>query len=202
AALLCAKIVWPETQKPLTGENAKMVDEKVDANVLDAAARGAGEGLQLALNVAAMLLAFIALIALANALLQNLCGLVHLPKVTIEGILAIPGTVVAFIMGVPWSDCWSVGKLIGVKTAVNEFVAYMQMADMLKAGLLARRSVIITTYALSSFANFSSIAIQIGGISAIAPNRRHDLAKLGLLAMVVGAIATFMTANIAGVLVP
>ena len=106
-------------------------------------------------------------------------------------------------MGVPTQDCWVVGKLIGVKTVLNEFVAYLQLTDILKSGQpLTHRSVVIVSYALSGFANFSSIAIQIGGISGIAPSRRHDLAKLGLKAMVVGAIATFMTANIAGILIP
>lgn len=203
AALACAKIVMPEIGKPVTGGHVKMVDEKIDANVIDAAARGASEGLHLALNVAAMLLAFIALIAMGNALLQNACGWVGLPRISLESALAVIGWPLAWIMGVPAVDCWAVGKLIGVKTVVNEFVAYLQLADMLQKGEpLSYRSVVIASYALSGFANFSSIAIQIGGISAIAPTRRHDLAKLGLKAMVVGAIATFMTATIAGILIP
>ena len=150
-----------------------------------------------------MLLAFIALIAMGNALLQNACGWVGLPRISLESALAVIGWPLAWIMGVPAVDCWAVGKLIGVKTVVNEFVAYLQLADMLQKGEpLSYRSVVIASYALSGFANFSSIAIQIGGISAIAPTRRHDLAKLGLKAMVVGAIATFMTATIAGILIP
>ncbi|MBI4386384.1 MAG: NupC/NupG family nucleoside CNT transporter, partial [Elusimicrobia bacterium] len=109
----------------------------------------------------------------------------------------------AWVMGVPSADCLTVGKLIGVKTVVNEFVAYLQMAELLKSGSpLSYRSIVIASYALSGFANFSSIAIQIGGISGIAPGRRHDLAKLGLAAMLTGAVATFMTATIAGILVP
>lgn len=201
AALACAKIVIPETEKPLTGAHVKMVNEKIDANVIDAAARGASEGLQLAFNVAAMLLAFIALIAMVNALLQGSCRLLHLPVVSLEQVMALAGWPLAWVMGVPTAECWAVGRLIGVKTVLNEFVAYLQMADMMNKGELSYRSVVIASYALSGFANFSSIAIQIGGISGIAPTRRHDLAKLGLKAMVTGAIATFMTATVAGVLV-
>jgi len=203
AALACAKIVMPETGKPLTGEHVRLVHERIDANVIDAAARGASEGLTLSFNVAAMLLAFIALIAMANALLQGACAWIGLPRLTLEMLLGTLGWPLAWVMGVPTPDCWAVGKLIGVKTVINEFVAYLQMAEMLQKGEpLSYRAVVIASYALSGFANFSSIAIQIGGISGIAPNRRHDLARLGLKAMVVGAIATFMTATIAGILVP
>jgi concentrative nucleoside transporter, CNT family len=203
AALVCAKIVMPETGKPVTGgAGVKMPKENIDANALDAAARGASEGLALAVNVAAMLLAFIALIALGNAILTKLSTMVGGPPLTIERILGFVGAPIAWLMGVPLHDCWTVGKLIGVKTGVNEFVAYLQLADILKAGDgLSYRSVIIASYALSGFSNFSSIAIQIGGISGIAPTRRHDLAKLGLKAMIVGSIATFMTATVAGVLI-
>jgi len=203
AALVCAKIAMPETGVPKTLGHVKMSREKIDANVIDAAARGATEGLGLAFNVAAMLLAFIALIAMLNALLKA-CGVwVGYPQVSLENLLAVLGWPLAWLMGVPVQDCWTVGKLIGVKTVLNEFVAYLQLTDILKSGApLSHRSVVITSYALSGFANFSSIAIQIGGISSIAPTRRHDLAKLGLKAMVVGAIATFMTATIAGILIP
>ncbi|MBI5247456.1 MAG: NupC/NupG family nucleoside CNT transporter [Elusimicrobia bacterium] len=203
AALVCAKIAMPETGVPKTLGHVKMGREKIDANVIDAAARGASEGLGLAFNVAAMLLAFIALIAMLNAILKTAGAYAGYPQVSLEGLLALLGWPLAFLMGVPVQDCWVVGKLIGVKTVLNEFVAYLQLTDILKSGQpLSHRSVIIVSYALSGFANFSSIAIQIGGISGIAPTRRHDLAKLGLKAMVVGAIATFMTANIAGILIP
>jgi len=203
AALVCAKIAMPETGTPKTLGHVKMGREKLDANVIDAAARGASEGLGLAFNVAAMLLAFIALIAMLNAILKQAGVWVGYPQVSLENLLAVLGWPLAFLMGVPVQDCWVVGKLIGVKTVLNEFVAYLQLTDILKSGQpLTHRSVIIVSYALSGFANFSSIAIQIGGISGIAPTRRHDLAKLGLKAMVVGAIATFMTANIAGILIP
>ncbi len=204
AALVCAKIVMPELGQPVTaGAHIKMVRENIDANAIDAAARGASEGMTLAFNVGAMLLAFIALIAMANAILIYVSTKLGAPPLSIETLLGFIGTPVAWLMGVPAQDCWTVGKLIGVKTGVNEFVAYLQLADILKSGQqLSYRSIVICSYALSGFANFSSIAIQIGGISGIAPNRRHDLAKLGLQAMVVGAIATFMTATVAGILIP
>ncbi len=204
AALVCAKIVMPETGKPLTAEHVKMASEKIDANVLDAAARGASEGMTLAFNVACMLLAFIALIAMANAMLMGAAKfLPGSPALSLETILGVVGYPIALVMGVPIQDCWTVGKLIGVKTVINEFVAYLQMADLMQKGQpFSYRAALISSYALSGFANFSSIAIQIGGISGIAPTRRHDLAKLGLKAMIVGSFATFMTASVAGLLAP
>jgi CNT family concentrative nucleoside transporter len=204
AALVCAKIVMPELGQPVTGgAHVKMLKENIDANAIDAAARGASEGMTLAFNVAAMLLAFIALIAMFNAVLIKASTSLGMPALSIEMLLGFVGTPFAWLMGVPAQDCWTVGKLIGVKTGVNEFVAYLQMADLLKSGgELSYRSIVIASYALSGFSNFSSIAIQIGGISGIAPTRRHDLAKLGLKAMVVGSIATFMTATVAGILIP
>jgi CNT family concentrative nucleoside transporter len=204
AALVCAKIVMPETGQPVTaGAHVKMMKENIDANAIDAAARGASEGMTLAFNVGAMLLAFIALLALANALLRKTSVLLGLPPVSIEMLLGFIGAPVAWLMGVPAQDCWTVGKLIGIKTGVNEFVAYLKMAELLKSGQhMSYRSIVIASYALAGFSNFSSIAIQIGGISGIAPGRRHDLAKLGLKAMIVGSIATFMTATIAGILIP
>jgi CNT family concentrative nucleoside transporter len=203
AALVCAKMVWPESGTPRTaGQSLAMDQTRIDANVIDAAARGASEGLRLAANVAAMLLAFIALIALLNALVGWIGGMVGFTDLSLETVLGLLTWPIAWVMGVPTQDCLVVGKLIGVKTVLNEFVAYLQLADMLKAGApLSYRSIVICSYALSGFANFSSIAIQIGGISSIAPSRRSDLARLGLLAMVAGAIATLMTATIAGVLI-
>jgi concentrative nucleoside transporter, CNT family len=202
AALVCAKLAFPETDKPETAGRLDAKVERVDANVIDAASRGATEGLRLAFNVAAMLLAFIALIALANAALRTAGGWVGFPGLSLERVFGWAGWPLAWIMGVPAQDCFTVGKLIGIKTVVNEFVAYLNLADMLKAGEpLSYRAVVIASYALSGFANFSSIAIQIGGISAIAPCRRHDLARLGLRAMFIGAVATFTTATIAGLLI-
>ncbi|MEK7288222.1 MAG: NupC/NupG family nucleoside CNT transporter [Elusimicrobiota bacterium] len=202
AALVCAKLVLPELKEPQTRAKMHLEVEKIDANVIDAASRGATEGLHLAFNVAAMLLAFIALIAMANSLLHWMGGLAGIPSLTLEKVFGYACWPLAWIMGVPSQDCFTVGQLLGIKTVVNEFVAYLQLADILKTGQpISYRAVVIATYALSGFANFSSIAIQIGGISGIAPSRRHDLAKLGLKAMWTGSIATFTTATIAGLLI-
>ena len=215
AALVFAKLVYPEKEEPVTRGELKVHVETPDANAIDAAARGAGEGLTLALNVGAMLLAFIALIALLNALLgvigewtqvnALLISLGWLPdgsRITLEWILGWMLAPLAFVMGVPWEDAFAVGSLLGVKTAVNEFVAYLQLSAMLSGGGdLSPRSIVIATYALCGFANFSSIAIQIGGIGGIAPERRSDLARIGLRAMIAGTLAAFMTATIAGMLV-
>ena len=215
AALVFAKIMWPETEEPVTRSTLKVDVEKIDANVLDAASRGAGEGLHLAMNVGAMLLAFIALIALLNALIgwigdftnitdffQNIGWLAATQPLSLDSILGWLLAPLAWLMGVPWADAPAVGSLIGIKTAVNEFVAYLQLSSMLSGDTaLQPRSVVIATYALCGFANFSSIAIQIGGIGGIAPSRRSDLARIGLRAMVAGSLAAFMTATIAGILV-
>jgi concentrative nucleoside transporter, CNT family len=215
AALVFAKIMWPETEEPGTRGSLRVEVEKVDANVIDAAARGAGEGLHLALNVGAMLLAFIALIALFNALigwigavtmlttlLQNVGWLAAGQPLNLESILGWLLAPLAFLMGVPWADAPQIGTLLGIKTVVNEFVGYLQLSALLAGDTeLSPRSVVIATYALCGFANFSSIAIQIGGIGGIAPSRRSDLARLGLRAMIAGTLAAFMTATIAGILV-
>jgi CNT family concentrative nucleoside transporter len=148
-----------------------------------------------------MLLAFIALIAMANALLGWGGGLVGLDDLTFQRLLGLILAPLAWFMGVPWVDAVTVGSLLGIKTVVNEFVAYLELSSLLQqAGTLQPRSVIISIYALSGFANFSSIAIQIGGISGLAPSRRHDLSRVGLRAMVAGSLAAFMTATIAGML--
>jgi CNT family concentrative nucleoside transporter len=215
AAIVFAKIMYPEKDEPVTHGTLSVKIEKVDANVIDAAARGAGEGLMLAANVGAMLLAFIALIAMLNALLgwagdwtglaglfRNLDLLAAGERLTLEAILGWILAPLAWLMGVPWQDAPEVGTLLGVKTVVNEFVAYLQLSAALGGDSdLSPRSVIIATYALCGFANFSSIAIQIGGIGGIAPDRRSDLARLGLRAMIAGTLAAFMTATIAGMLV-
>jgi CNT family concentrative nucleoside transporter len=215
AAVVFAKLMLPEKEVPETQNTLGVTVEKVDANAIDAAARGAGEGLILAANVGAMLLAFIALIRLIDALLAWVSGWTGLSALlentgaleagatlnleTLFGWVLAP---LAWLMGVPWQDAGEVGSLLGVKTVVNEFVAYLQLADNLGgASPMSPRSVVIATYALCGFANFSSIAIQIGGIGSIAPNRRGDLAKLGLRAMIAGTLASFMTATIAGMLV-
>ena len=189
--IMMAKMLVPETEVPKTMGKVKLEVEKTDVNVIDAAGRGTGEGLHLALNVGAMLISFLALVALVNALL----GLANLSLQQIFGWVFAP---VAWSMGVPWRDAPTIGNLLGTRMALNEFVAYSQLGP-LKAQL-DPKSFTICTFALCGFANFSSIGIQIGGIGALAPNRRHDLARLGLRAMFAGTLANFMTATIAGFL--
>jgi CNT family concentrative nucleoside transporter len=189
--LMMAKMFVPETQVPETIGTVKLDVEKTDVNVIDAAGRGTGEGLALALNVGAMLISFLALIALVNAIL----GLAHLSLEQIFGWVFAP---VAWSMGVPWRDAPTIGNLLGTRMALNEFVAYSQLGPMKAA--LDPKSFTIATFALCGFANFSSIGIQIGGIGALAPTRRHDLARLGLRAMFAGTMANFITATIAGFL--
>jgi len=189
--IMMAKMLVPETEVPKTMGTVKLEVEKTDVNVIDAAGRGTGEGLHLALNVGAMLISFLALVALVNALL----GLANLSLQQIFGWVFAP---VAWSMGVPWRDAPTIGNLLGTRMALNEFVAYSQLGP-LKAQL-DPKSFTICTFALCGFANFSSIGIQIGGIGALAPNRRHDLARLGLRAMFAGTLANFMTATIAGFL--
>jgi CNT family concentrative nucleoside transporter len=201
AALVMAKLMYPEDGEPVTKGSMKLELEKPDVNVIDAAARGASDGLGLALNVGAMLLAFIALISLLNAFIAWGGGLVGLESLSLQQILGWLLAPLAWLMGVPWSDAVTVGSLMGMKTVLNEFVAYLQLSSALQAGSpLHPRSVVIAIYALSGFANFSSIAIQLGGIGPMAPNRRHDLSRLGLRAMVAGSLAAFMTATIAGMI--
>jgi len=213
ATILIAKILRPEVGEPLTRGDVRVPVEKHTANVIDAAAAGAGEVLKLAMNVGAMLLAFVALIALINAPVAAL-GTLDLGGTTINAVLSgwagrdvslslqtIFGYVLAplaWLIGVPWQDATLVGSFIGQKIVINEFVAYVDLSKNL--GNLLPESRVIATYALCGFANFSSIAIQIGGIGGLAPSRRADLARLGLLAVLGGTLATLMTATIAGVL--
>jgi len=202
AALLIGKLLVPETEIPKTASNTVVQIEKAYANVIEAAATGAADGMKLAFNVGAMLLAFIALIALANGILGWACGLVGWPEVTLQAILGYIMAPVAWLLGVESSEIRSVGTLLGVKTVINEFVAYLDLANNLSGGQpLSERSVIIVTYALCGFANFSSIGIQIGGISGIAPERRRELSILGFRAMVGGTLGAFMNAALAGLLI-
>ncbi len=201
AALVMAKIMFPEIEESVTAGSVKVAVEKPWANVIDAAAEGAASGLKLALNVAAMLLAFIALIAVVNAGLGKVGMWIGYPTLTLEWLLGVVFRPLAWLMGVPWAEAGSVGTLLGIKTVVNEFVGYQQMEQMAAQGLLSPRAEVIATYALCGFSNFSSIAIQIGGIGSIAPERKADLARLGLRAMVAGSLACFQTATIAGMLI-
>ena len=189
--LMMAKIFVPETEAPETMGTVRLQTERTDVNVIDAAGRGTSEGLMLALNVAAMLISFLALIALVNALL----GLAGVSLQQIFGWIFAP---VAWSMGVPWKDAATVGNLLGTRMVLNEFVAYSQLGPL--KPVLDPRSFTIATFALCGFANFSSIGIQIGGIGALAPTRRHDLARLGFRAMLAGTLANFITATIAGFL--
>ncbi|MDZ7291360.1 MAG: NupC/NupG family nucleoside CNT transporter [candidate division KSB1 bacterium] len=206
AALVMGKIILPEKGEPVTKGHVKVPVGKAADTVVEAAAVGAADGLKLALNVGAMLIAFIALIALINAALgviHNALAAIGFPYFPSE-LRVIFGWVfspLAFLMGVPWKDCLEFGNLLGTKISINEFIAYQQLADLIKSGGMSLRAEIIGTYALCGFANFSSIAIQIGGIGGMAPERRADLAKLGLRAMFGGALASWMTATIAGMLI-
>ena len=189
--IMMAKMFVPETDVPKTMGTVRLEVEQTDVNVIDAAGRGTGDGLHLAMNVCAMLISFLALIALVNAVL----GIAHLSLQQIFGWVFAP---VAWSMGVPWRDAPTVGNLLGTRMVLNEFVAYSLLGPL--KGTIDPKSFTICTFALCGFANFSSIGIQIGGIGALAPNRRHDLARLGLRAMFAGTLANFMTATIAGFL--
>lgn len=206
AALVMAKIILPEKEEPVTRGHVKVPPEKVAGDVIEAAAIGAADGMKLAVNVGAMLLAFIAIIAVINA------GMGHIHNaLAAVGFPYFPGELrilfgwifspLAWLMGVPWQDCLAFGNLLGTKISINEFIAYKDLSELIKTGGMSARANVIATYALCGFANFSSIAIQIGGIGGMAPERRGDLAKLGLRAMFGGALASWMTAAIAGMLV-
>jgi len=203
AALVMAKILVPEVEEPATKGAVSIDVESEDANLIEAAANGASVGLTLALNVGAMLLAFIALIAMADGILGWFGSLFQMPNLSLSLIMSYLFAPLALLMGVPTDDCLIVGDLLGKKLIVNEFVAYSELAQLLNEGEtpLSGRSVVILTYALCGFANLSSIGIQIGGIGGIAPERKSDLARLGLVAVLGGTLACFQTANIAGVFI-
>ena len=220
AGLAISKILLPETEVPVTAAGVKSADavvdhapneggwrkrlltsDSADNSVIEAAANGAGQGVQLAINVAAMLMAFVALVAMLNAMLGWGGALVGFDGLSLQTILGFLLRPLAWVMGVPWQDTAYVGGLIGMKVSLNEFVAYAQFAsDLGGAQVLDPRSAVILTYALLGFANFSSIAIQIGGIGGLAPERRKDIASLGLRAMIAGNLAAFISASIAGML--
>ena len=195
AGLICSKLLWPETEKSETMGTVSKIASTKQGNVIEAAAVGAGDGLHLALNVGAMLIAFLGLLALINAAL----GLVH-QDLSLQLLLGFVFWPIAAVMGVPWADINELAQLIGTKLIATEFVAYQDLGKMAAAQSVSPRTVMIASFALCGFANFSSVAIQIGGLGAMAPERRGDLARLGLRAMFGGAIATCMTACVAGVL--
>jgi CNT family concentrative nucleoside transporter len=195
--LMMAKVFVPETRQPETMGTVRLQVERTDVNVIDAIGRGTGEGLHLALNVGAMLISFLALIALVNAGL-GLVGSAVGVDLSMQRIFGFAFAPVAWSLGVPWRDAPVIGNLLGTRMVLNEFVAYSQLGPLKET--LDPRSFTIATFALCGFANFSSIGIQIGGIGALAPERRHDLARLGIRAMLAGTFANFLSATIAGML--
>ncbi len=198
ATIMLSKIFVPEEGHPATSGTIRIEVEKPGVNIIDAAARGAGDGLQLALNIAGMLIAFLALIALCNGTLNWVHSHIAWFPSSLQQILSWIFAPVAWLLGVPWKDCGAIGDLLGTRMILNEFVAFVDLGKM-KAHL-EPRSFVIATFALCGFANLSSIAIQIGGIGALAPSRKSDLARLGVKAMLVGTLANFMSACIAGIL--
>lgn len=215
AALVISKIVWPETEESKTKGNVQIHVEKSNANIIDAAAHGASDGLRIGLNVVAMLIAFVAIVALIDGALTAIGGkmadwgmsgaaigldLKHLRLADLFGLVFAP---IAWVMGVPWSDASVVGRLMGEKLSINEFYAYLDMSSILKGETpyhLGKRAEAIATFALCGFANFSSVAMQIGGIGEIAPSRRADLARLGIKALICGTLASYLSATLAGLL--
>ena len=196
--IMMSKILEPETEVPETRGGVKVDIPKTDVNVLDAAARGTGEGLHLMLNVIAMLISFIALIALVNGLFGWIHGFAPWFPATLQTVLGWIFRPIAWVMGVPWHDSGIVGGLLGERMVINEFIAYAHLGP-LKASL-DPVSFTIATFALCGFANLSSVGIQIGGIGALAPDRKHDLARLGFRAMIAGTLANFLSATLAGIL--
>lgn len=212
ASLVIAKIVWPETEESATKGAVKLEVKQAHANLLDAISHGAGDGLKVSLNVIAMLIGFIALIALVNALLIKLGSLlvmtgmnldmigINLSNFTLDSIFGSIFSVFAWTMGVPSAETHTVGTLLGTKLVINEFVAYANLSPMIAAHTLSPKAIVIVSFALCGFANFSSIAIQVGGIGELCPERRKDLAKLGFKALICGTLASYLSATIAGIL--
>jgi concentrative nucleoside transporter, CNT family len=195
AGLICTKMLWPETEPSPTMGRVTKIENEAYGNVVEAAAGGAGDGLKLALNVCAMLIAFLGIVAVLNAIL----GLFN-PAWSVQSALAIVFWPVAAVMGVDWNEIPTLAQLLGTKIALTELIAYKELGPMIQAGTISPRTIMIASFALCGFANIASVAIQVGGLGAIAPERRADLAKIGFRAMFGGAIATCMTACVAGVL--
>ncbi|MDQ0337824.1 CNT family concentrative nucleoside transporter [Caldalkalibacillus uzonensis] len=200
AGLIMAKMVMPEVNKQqISDDKVDLEKDKESANVIDAAARGASVGLKLALNVGAMLLAFIALIALVNGILGTIGGWVGFPVLTLELILGYVFAPIAFAIGVPWAEAVSAGSFLGQKIVLNEFVAYVSFSEVMAE--LTPKTVAILSFALCGFANLSSLGILLGGIGGLAPNRRPDIARLGLRAILAGTLASLLSGAIAGMLI-
>ena len=196
--VMMAKLFEPETEVPETYGKTKLDLPKTDVNLLDAAARGTGEGLALMLNVIAMLVAFVALVALLNGGFGAIHGYLSWFPANLQTVLGWIFRPVAWVMGVPWHDSGTIGSLLGTRMVLNEFIAYSQLGPM--KATLDPRSFTIASFALAGFANFSSVGIQLGGIGALIPERKHELARLGLRAMLAGTLANFLSATIAGIL--
>lgn len=201
AGLLLAKIMLPETEEPLTMPGDGTALEKTGGNIIDAAAEGALSGMKLAAYVGATLIAFVALIAMANDLIGGIGAAVGIADLTLQRILGVLLAPLAFLMGIPWQDAPAVGSLLGIKTILNEFIAYQQLGGDIAMGQLTERSRIIASYALCGFANFGSLAILLGGIGGMVPSRRPEVASLGLRSILAGSLASFMTACLAGLLI-
>ena len=191
----------PETETPVTFTRHHAAVERSAVNVIDAAAQGGLAGLRLAAYVGALLIAFVAGIALLNDALGTVGGWVGVEDLTMQGILGVLLAPLAWLMGVPWQDAQLVGGLMGIKTVLNEFIAYQELAEAIGTGALSTRSAVIASYALCGFANFGSLAILLGGIGGLAPGRRSEVAQLGLRSILAGSLATFMTGCIAGILI-
>jgi len=200
AGILIAKIMIPETETPDTASGGRAVVRKTSVNLIDAAAQGALSGLRLAAYVGALLIAFVALIAMVNDALGFLGGVFGYREVSLQSLLGTALAPLAWLMGVPWVDAAQVGALLGVKTVLNEFIAYIQLSELVSEGALQQRSAVIASYALCGFANFGSLAILLGGISGIVPERRAEVASFGMRCILSGSLATFMTACVAGIL--
>jgi CNT family concentrative nucleoside transporter len=201
AGLLLAKVMVPEAGAPETATASHAPVEISSVNLIDAAAQGAIAGLRLAAYVGALLVAFVALVAMLNHALGAAGALVGLPDLSMQRLLGFALAPLAWLMGVPWQDAARVGSLLGVKTVLNEFLAYQELGALIHAGALAPRSAVIASYALCGFANFGSLAILLGGIGGLAPGRRPEVARLGLLSILSGSLASFMTACVAGIFV-
>lgn len=205
AGLLIAKVMLPETGSPATadgtgGAHATDENEERASNIIDAAASGAINGLKLAAYIGALLIAFYALLEMANDVLGYAGSYFGSPQLSFQGVLGTLMTPFAYLMGIPGQDAAQIGSLLGIKTVLNEFVAYHELGELVKAGTLQPRSILIASYALCGFANFGSLAILLGGIEGMAPGRRHEVARLGMRSILSGTLTTFMTACIVGML--
>ena len=195
AALVMAKIIYPEIEKSKTIGDLNLHIKKQDANAMDALGRGATDGLKLAANVAAMLIAFVSIIAMINFILNYYFG------TTMQDLMGILFQPLAWSMGVPWNEAKIVGSLMGEKIVLTELIAYSNLSEIINNEEISQRTAIIASYALCGFANFGSIGIQLGGIGGMAPKKRKDLSTIAFRAMIGGALASWLTATIAGILI-